>query len=127
MLHKLKHHAVPHAGVMVARAVLPVRHQIEQIVEAHFLGHALQNVDAEPIKAAVAGEILLRVHHDVGDLLDTDRISCACRATNIYVRGESSGGLGGAVSGREKFACGTEWTRTNPFLVGFTGAVSFIE
>lgn len=70
MLHKLKHHAVPHAGVMVARPILLIRHQIDQVVEADLLGHALQDVDAETIKPAVPGEILFRVHHDVRNLLD---------------------------------------------------------
>ena len=69
MLHQLPDHPVPLARDGIACAVLPVGDEVQEVVEAHLAGDALQDVDAEAVEAAVAGEVLGGAQHDEGVVL----------------------------------------------------------
>lgn len=75
MSHELFDDAVPLAGLRVPRAVLPVRHQLQPVREAHLPRHRRQEVHAKTVKPRIPGVVLFVMHHHVRRLLRPCRMN----------------------------------------------------
>ena len=69
ILHQVADDSVPFACHRMSGPVLPVGHQLEDELEAHFIGDEAEYVNAESVKPAVSGSVLLFVHHYVRPFL----------------------------------------------------------
>lgn len=77
MSHEFSDDAVPFADFRVPCAVLPARHQLQSVGEAHLPRHRRQEVHAKTVKPRIAGVVLFLVHHHVRHLLSVNgRDSC---------------------------------------------------
>lgn len=72
MSHELSDDAVPLAGFWIPCAVLPVRHQLQSVREAHLPRHRRQEVHAKTVKPRIVGVVLFSVHHHVRHLLSVN-------------------------------------------------------
>lgn len=74
MLHQLPHHAIPLPRFGIASTVFSIGDEVEEVVEPHLLGDALQHVHTKTVKAPVSRVIFFRMHHDVGHFLNENFI-----------------------------------------------------
>lgn len=67
--HKLENNPIPFAGFRILGAIFCVRDQIQDVVETDLPRHAVQQINAKPVKSAIPRIIFSLPHHYVRDFL----------------------------------------------------------